>query len=64
MLINGKEHASETVNIRISIGDLVDACRELGETQVVAAGSMFATLKSDLHDRKRLTRVGIHWTFD
>ena len=64
MLINGKEYASETINIRISIGDLTDACRTLGETQVVAAGSIYATLKSDLHDRKRLTRAGIHWTFD
>ena len=64
MLINNKEYTAEKVNIRIFINDLVAACRELGETEVVAAGSMFATLKSDLHDRKRLTKAGITWTFD
>ena len=64
MLINGKEYAAECVNIRIFINDLVAACRTLGETQVVAAGSMYATLKSDMHDRKRLTKAGISWSFD
>ena len=51
-------------NIRINIKDLIDACRTLGETRVIAAGSMYATLSLDSDDCKRLSKAGIWWTFD
>lgn len=56
--------AYEKRNVRIAIGELVNACRTLGETQVIAAGSMYATLLLDDDDCERLSRVGISWQYD
>lgn len=52
------------IDIRISINDLVNACRILGETQVLAAGALYATLALDFYDRQRLTSAAIRWNFD
>lgn len=54
----------EKHDIRISIHDLVAACRALGECTVLAAGSMYATLSLDQRDCRRLTYAGIDWQFD
>jgi len=51
-------------NVRIVITDLVAACRALGEVRVVAAGSLYATLRLDEIDCARLTKAQIVWTFD
>ncbi|WP_189406793.1 hypothetical protein [Mesorhizobium sp. M1A.F.Ca.ET.072.01.1.1] len=51
-------------NIRILIGDLTRACVELGEVHVIAAGSMYATLKLDDDDIRRLSKAHIHWSID
>lgn len=50
--------------IRISIGDLVEACRVLGEVRVMAAGSIYATLLCDDDMRGIITRAKISWCFD
>lgn len=52
------------IDTRISIHDLVFACKILGEVRVLAAGSLYATLATDFYDRQRLTASGIPWTFD
>lgn len=51
-------------NIRISINDLVKACKVLGEVRVMAAGSLYATLFLDEYDCTRLSLYDIPWTFD
>ncbi len=51
-------------DVRIWIGDLVAACRELGEVRVVAAGAMYATLRCNKSMRKRLSCAGVNWVFD
>lgn len=48
-------------NVRIKIGDLVQACRDLGEVKVVAAGSMYATLETNEEQRNKLS---VSWDFD
>lgn len=52
------------IDTRISINDLVAACRVLGEVRVLAAGSLYATLATDFYDRERLTKAGVPWAFD
>lgn len=51
-------------DIRISINDLVAACRVLGECRVLAAGSLYATLYLDVKDCERLSKHQIAWSFD
>jgi hypothetical protein len=51
-------------NIRILIGDLVAACRVLGDVRVIAAGSMYATLELDEIGTAQLTKSKIGWTLD
>lgn len=53
-----------TTNIRVPIGQLVAACRTLGEVRVMAAGSLYATLQADEEGMKQLTKAGITWAFD
>jgi hypothetical protein len=48
-------------NIRIKIGDLIRACRDLGEVKIVAAGSMYATLETNEEQRDR---ISVSWVFD
>lgn len=52
--------------VRILIGDLVTACVALGESQIVAAGSMYATFWFDDYeaDTERLSNAGVPWWFD
>lgn len=51
-------------NIKISINDLTRACVVLGEAQVVAAGSIWATLAVDVTQRMSLSQKDIRWSFD
>lgn len=48
-------------NVRIQIKDLIQACRDLGEVKVVAAGSMYATLETSHEQRVKLS---VSWDFD
>lgn len=50
--------------VRILIGDLTRACQILGEVHVIAAGVLYATLKLDDDDIKRLSKHKIGWQFD
>lgn len=52
--------------VRILINDLTKACVALGECHVVAAGSMYAAFwfEDAEADCERLTKAGIHWSFD
>lgn len=48
-------------NVRIQIKDLIQACRDLGEVKVVAAGSMYATLETTKEQRGK---ISVTWEFD
>lgn len=51
-------------NIRISINDLISACRVIGEVRVMAAGSLYATLEVDDVACRQLTKANISWALD
>lgn len=46
------------------IYDLIAACRALGETEVVAAGSMYATTSVQDEDCMKLVNAIIWWVLD
>lgn len=51
-------------NIKVDICNLISVARCLGELHIMAAGSMYATIKSDGLDRMQLTSNNIPWSKD
>ena len=51
-------------NIKVDICNLIPVCRCLGELHIMAAGSMYATIKTDSLDRMQLTNADIPWSKD